>query len=494
MRILISIFAIVLLVAPVANAGEVAHDVLALESLLDDLDGDRLFKQAKVGLRVVNVRTGDAVFDRNAADGLNPASTMKVVTAATALKYLGPSYKYQTKVYVDGGIGGDGVVEGNLYVEGGGDPHFVVERMWKLVQDLRLNGIEQVNGNVVFDESFFDADYALPGWTKQRDLVRGPAYFPSLGALSLNFNTLAIVARPGKAAGKPAFVALETPAADYVELVNEVRTGAAGSRRSVGIKREVRDGRMKMTVTGSIAEDSGMRRYYRAVADPTAHFMAAWMQMMSSHGITVTGKAKRGRTSKSAELVAQHTSPPLASILMDMNKYSNNFMAEQVLRTVGAEVKGGPGTTEKGLEAVSDYLQSLGLEESDFVLVNGSGLTRQAELSAEVLTAVLVDMASDPAVGHEFHASLAIAGLDGTLLRRLTDEPGRLRGKTGTIDGVHCLAGYVGADDGEQYAFAFMVNEHGGSVSQVKRLHDRFARKMFGAETESVAGERTDEE
>jgi len=487
MRILLSTLLTLLFLVPNAFGND-------LEDLLGDLDRDRLFKQAKVGLKVVNVRTGDAVFDRNGGDGLNPASTMKVVTAATALKYLGPAYKYKTRVYIDGDVGADGVVKGNMYVKGGGDPHFVVERMWKLIQELELNGIERVSGDVIFDESFFAADYALPGWTKQRDLERGPAYFASLSALSLNFNTVALVIRPGKEATKSAVVVLETPASDYVEIVNEVKTGSAGSRRSIGIQREIVDGKMKMTVTGSIALDGGMRRYYRSVADPTAHFMAAWMEMMASQGIEVKGKARRGRTAESAERIAQHTSPPLAAILMDMNKYSNNFMAEQVLRTVGAEVKGGPGSTDKGLLVVSEYLQSLGLDDEDFTLVNGSGLTRQAKLSAQVLTAVLVDMAADTTVGHEFHTSLAIAGLDGTLIRRLTDDPGRLRGKTGTIDGVHCLAGYVGADDGEQYAFAFMVNDHGGSVSQVKRLHDRFARKMFEAVTISAVPERTEKE
>ena len=493
MRFLILLTATLLSAAHPAFAAD-TPEPLALEALLSGLDSDRLFKQAKVGLCVVNLRTGDMVFERNSEDGLNPASTMKVVTSATALKYLGPSYKYHTTIYTDGGVPSTGVVKGNLYVEGGGDPLFVVERMWKLVHDLKLAGLEQVAGDVIFDESFFDSDYALPGWTKKSDLARGPAYFASLSALSLNFNSLSLAVRPGKQAGQPAVVELETPASGYIEIVNEVTTGGAGSRRSLGVERKIVDGKLRMTMTGSIASDGEMQRVYRSVADPTAHFMAAWMDMMAAQGIDVKGEARQGRTAKSAQRVAQLTSPPLASILMDMNKYSNNFMAEQVLRTIGAEVKGGPGTTEKGLEVVAEYLASLGLDPAEFTLVNGSGLTTQGKLSAEVLTSVLVDMAADANVGNEFRTSLAIAGLDGTLVRRLTDDPGRLRGKTGTIDGVHCLAGYVGANDGDQYAFAFMVNDHGGSVSQVKRLHDRFAHKMFEAETDLDVQLRTDKE
>jgi D-alanyl-D-alanine carboxypeptidase/D-alanyl-D-alanine-endopeptidase (penicillin-binding protein 4) len=163
---------------------------------------------------------------------------------------------------------------------------------------------------------------------------------------------------------------------------------------------------------------------------------------------------------------------------MDMNKYSSNFMAEVVLRTMGAEVHG-EGTSESGLRVVRDYLKSLGIGDDEYTVLNGSGLSTISRLTASQLNAVLLDMAHDSRVGHEFMSSLSIAGRDGTLLRRLTDEPGRLRGKTGTINGIHCLTGYVEAKDGEVYAFSFLVNEVSGSIMKVKTLHDGFARKMF---------------
>jgi D-alanyl-D-alanine carboxypeptidase/D-alanyl-D-alanine-endopeptidase (penicillin-binding protein 4) len=164
---------------------------------------------------------------------------------------------------------------------------------------------------------------------------------------------------------------------------------------------------------------------------------------------------------------------------MDMNKHSNNFYAEQVMRALGGEVGGLPADTTKGLSAISTYLTGIGVDEGAFVLVNGSGLSRKGHIEPRVLTAVLRDMASDPLVGSEFRASLAIAGMDGTLWRRLSEAPGRLRGKTGTIDGVHCLAGFLDDAGGTTYAFAFLVNGFEGSSAQVKRLHDRFARQVF---------------
>ncbi len=220
------------------------------------------------------------------------------------------------------------------------------------------------------------------------------------------------------------------------------------------------------------------------MADPTGQFAAAFQYQLEDQGIAVTGRYRRGTTPYDATMLVHTPSETLGAILMDMNKFSLNFQAEQILRTVGAEVEG-EGSTEAGLRVVRRYLDSLGVGPGDVVLVNGSGLSREARLEPSVLTAVLVDMARDPQVGAEFLASLAIGGVDGTLWKRLRDEPGRLRGKTGTIDGVHCLAGYLDSYNGRRYAFAFLTNwSNSTRTSSVRDVHDEFARQMLkvGAE------------
>lgn len=450
-----------------------------LTPALAALTKNRLFGSSKVGFQVVDLGTGEEVFAHGADTALNPASTMKVVTSATALKRLGPSYRFTTDIYTDGTVDASGTLKGNLYIEGHGDPSMVVEKLWKLVGDLKLEGIERIEGSVVFDDDFHVGPAALPGWDKKEDIARGPSYFATLSALSLNFNTAALVVGPGAEVGKEARVRLETPVAQGVKVVNEVKTVPASSRRSVQMDRDVLgDGTTVFTLRGSVPLGDEHEKYYRTVADPTAQFMGAVQELMKQHGIAVTGSFRRGDTPDGADRLMQLRSSSLATILMDMNKLSNNFIAEQVLRTLGAELEG-EGSAEKGLVVVQAYLDELGIGSDDLHLVNGSGLSRQATLQPSALTAVLVDMARDPQVGQEFASSLAIAGYDGTLWSRLRDEPGRLRGKTGTIDGVHCLAGYVEDGQGGRYAFAFMVNDHGGAVRSVKDLHDRFARTMF---------------
>lgn len=452
----------------------------SLEEVLAPIVSDRTFTRSDAAIQVVNLRTGEEVFARDADRGLIPASTMKVLTAATALRTLGPSYRFKTEIWSDGRIDAAGVLRGNLYIKGGADPTLVVEKLWKLIFDLKAEGLTRIDGDVIYDEDFFGPDHHLVGWDKPEDIARGPSYYPPIGALSLNFNTAALLVGPGAEIGGPARVLLETPAGEVVVVDNQATTSGRGSRARIGIEREVEGGTTTFTVTGSTPSGNGVDRIYRTIDDPAAHFRGAFEEMLAVHGVAVSGSHHMGSTpADGANKLLTLRSPPLAAVLMDMNKLSNNFIAETVLRTVGAETYGSPGTTESGVQAVHDYLVSLGIPEEEFTLVNGSGLSRSTRIAPSHLTAVLVDMAADRRVGAEFQSSLAIAGQDGTLWRRLRDEPGRLRGKTGTIDGIHCLAGYVEAADGERYAFAFLVNDVSGGIWQVRELHDRFAREMF---------------
>lgn len=458
----------------------------ALVEEFASLAKDRLFRNRAAAVHLVNVRTGEVAYANNADVGLVPASTAKVVTAAAALHHLGPSYRFTTDLSTDGELDGSGVLQGNLYIQGHGDPTFVVEKLWKLVYDLKLEGVERIDGDVVYDESFFGTDHELPGWDKPEDIARGPSYFPKLSALSLDFNTVSLIVGPGPEVGGPASAVLETPVGSLVEIDNQVTTGPKGSWRRVVVEREVEGTTMKLTVQGTVASDAPAARYRRTVPEPTSLFIAGFWKMLQAHGIKVDGRHRRGETPSSAELMVQHRSSTLGAILMDMNKYSNNLVAEQVLRAMGAEVHGLPGTTEKGLEAVNDYLATLGIEASSYTLLNGSGLSRQSRLKPAHLTAVLVAMAQNWQVGSEFASSLAIAGRDGTLWRRLREEPGRLRGKTGTLDGVHCLTGYLTDAIGERYAFAFLVNGLERGPYPAKRLHDRFARRAFDVGSDGV--------
>jgi D-alanyl-D-alanine carboxypeptidase/D-alanyl-D-alanine-endopeptidase (penicillin-binding protein 4) len=474
--------ALLLCLAPPARAEEPAPQ--PLDEILGPVGADRLFREAKVAVQVVDLTTGEEVWSRDPDLALNPASTTKILTAATALKRLGPAHTFRTIVYADDRPDAKGTIQ-RLYVEGRGDPTLVVEKLWKIAHDLELAGVRTVKGGIVLDESYFGPDHLLPGWGKQRDIERGPSYYPALSALSLNFNNIALTVRPGEV-GKPAVVGADTATGPYITVENEVTTGRAGSRRRLSIDRVVKpDGTMVFTLKGSVPANDSLRRYYRTVDDPTRYLGHALRELLVERGITVDGPIVVGEVPPSAEYLLELQSPPLTSILMDMNKFSSNFMAEQVLRTIGAEVHG-EGTAAGGLKEVGAYLASVGVKDG-YTLFNGSGLAREGALAPSALTAVLLDMAADSRVGNEFRSSLAIAGVDGTLRRRLRDNAGRLRGKTGTLDGVHGLAGYVESADGRLYAFAFLANGFRGGSVTVKRVHDDFAERMFELSTDASA-------
>ncbi len=460
------------------SSGSEPHDIL--QQLLEPILNDQAMKGCDSALHVVDVASGDEVFAWNASTALLPASTMKVITSGAALRNLGPAFRFSTEVLYDGKLGDDGVLHGNLYVRGGGDPTLVIEKLWKLVLDTKLEGVREVKGNVYFDDSHFDNDSGIPGWNKKVDVENGPSYFPPLGALSLNFNTVAIVVGPGSGVGVPARVELETESA-VLHVRNDAVTVSSGAGRWIKLEREVVGSEVTYRISGAIPLSSESRRYYRTVADSTAYFTGAFAALCKELGIRVRGHFLSGGIPETARSLVTLSSPPLAAILMDMNKFSNNFMSEQILKALGAQVVGEPGTTEKGIQVVRKYLADLGIPEDQYQLVNGSGLSREARVRTEHLTAVLLDMYHDLRVGAEFRSSLSIGGTDGTLRSRFRgdDEPGRLRGKTGSLNGVHCLAGYVEAADHRVYAFAFMVNDIVGPLSRIKKIQDRFARTMF---------------
>jgi D-alanyl-D-alanine carboxypeptidase/D-alanyl-D-alanine-endopeptidase (penicillin-binding protein 4) len=465
------------LVGPMANS--------PLASALAPLTEDPIFSSAAVSLQVVNVRTGEEVYSWGEDKALVPASTMKLLTTATALRTLGPDYHFPTWILRDGDIDAAGVLAGSLYVKGQGDPTMVMERMWRLAQDLKLRGLHEVKGDVVFDDTYFSGSTNIPGWDKDEDLESGPTYFATLGALSVNFNVATIAVRPGAAVGQPAVAEFDCPTPTVV-LENKLSTGSSRSRRWVKLERKLDEETGKIatfTLTGNIPLESEPDLYYRTLPDPLGNYIGAMQAVFKQQGIKVKGAFRPGVAAPDAKLLYRADSVSLAEIVATTSKHSNNFMAEQMLRSVGAERRGLPGTTEKGISVVEDYLTSLGIPADQYHLVNGSGLSRDVLVRPSAINAVLLDMYRSPEFGPEYVASLSVGGRDGTLWSRFREDgmAGRVRGKTGTLTGVHCLSGYVHAADDEIYAFTFMVNEIDGALSRARKAHDRLVLTVAGA-------------
>lgn len=431
-----------------------------LEPILGPFRDHPLVEKSTLAVQVVNLETGDEVFTLNGDTALVPASVTKVLTAAAALRTLGPSYRFKTEFLHVDDINEDGVLEGDLYIRGTGDPSLVVEKLWKMLQDLQIEGVVEIDGDIIFDDSWFDREHLIAGWRKPVDLASGPAYFAPISALSLNYNTVSIVVAPAFKAGEPARVQLETPA-EVIVIESTIETVRAGKRSWIQIEREVdpKTHVVTFTMEGAIPVGSDTERHYRSVGNPIAWTMSATDALLKQTGIKLNGRFKLDETPDEAEVLVSHYSPPLHELLNHTNKYSSNIMAEHILKAMGAELKGDPGTTENGVEVVREYLDELGIPRSEYTLVNGSGLTRDARLAPSHVNAVMLDMYHHPQVAPEFMASLAVGGVDGTLRRRFDEAPGAVRGKTGSLNSVYCLTSYVRAGNGESYALTFFANE-----------------------------------
>lgn len=452
--------------------GEPADPVAAR---LEPLFADRVVQRATVGVHLVDVATGEVRFAHHADRALLPASTAKVITAAAALDALGPSHTFTTDVLIDGERRGD-VLEGDLVLRMGGDPTMVADRLWRILRDVRVDGVATVTGDLVVDTAYFADEPLIPGWDEPRDLERGPSYFPAIGAANLEFGAAVVVVRPAEEAGQPATLGFETPSPGYLVVDGEVTTGPAGSRVRLDLERQVAPGRLTFTVSGTVPAGGDASRVRRAVADPTAFTIGAIRHLLRTVGPRIEGDVVAGVAPTDAERLRRVYSPPLASILMDTNKYSSNYMAETVLRAVGAEIHG-EGSTAAGLRVVHDHLARLGLPEDAAHLANGSGLSRETRVTPEALTTVLRAAALDDRIAPELVASLAIGGRDGTLLGRLGELDGHARGKTGTLGGVHALAGFLQTEADEQLAYAIVFNDVRGGLYPVKTWMDDLLRE-----------------
>ena len=416
-------------------------------------------KGLDTGFLIQSLDKRDTLYERAADKLLVPASVAKLFTTYTALKRLRPTSTFKTQVYVNGNIK-DGLLVGDLYLKGGGDPSLVSERLWMLVNDLVRSGIKTINGNITADSSFFDGE-SKPG-TRPKYL-KDQAYNAPIGALSFNFNTTTIYVSPGDAVGASPTVYTD-PENSYIDIANQATTGKGGSANSLQVSRtDFVKGDIGDTILlrGSIPLGSSELRFYRNIVNPalyTAHmFKAFWEQ----RGLKFTGRIVEGSTPDSARKILEFESLPLWQVVWGMNKFSNNFVADQILKKVAAEVWGPPGSLQKGIAAIEDTLDRIGIPAKSYQIKDGSGLTRETKVTARQIMKVLTALYNDFAIAPEALSSLGVAGEDGTLKKRLpsnTDER-IIRAKTGSLDGVNSLAGFTTTRDGERVAFAFLLND-----------------------------------
>ncbi len=393
---------------------------------------------------------------------LNPASTIKIITTAAALHRLGPSYRFKTDFYVDGRLT-HGVLKGNLYIKGYGDPSMVSEQLWRAAMDLHDRGLHEIEGDVVGDDSFVER-------TKMhRDFSRDIASNSSGGALSLNYNHIQVWVHPTEV-GKSTRVAIDPPVDEFIRLRNRSRT-TAGAAKNLFIQLKEKKNYLELVIDGELGRLAAGVQAYRPVAYPSRYYLAAFKQLFMQTGGKIGGRLKRARVPATAELFYEKESEAyLSQILILLNKYSNNFIADQLVMTLGGlsskdrTTESDKGVYQRGMDYLNNFLKQIGIQRRGALIVSGSGLSRQNRLSAQQLTDALLWSIRNPSVQPELVASLSIFGNDGTT----KDRPGAsqlgalIRAKTGSLDGVLALSGImVPHKTTTPLVFTILINQAG---------------------------------
>ena len=403
-----------------------------------------------VGVVVQGVDSATPLIRHNAVQPMNPASAMKLVTTYAALELLGPAYTWKTEALADS-VPINGQLNGNLYLRGSGDPRLALEHFWQLLRQLRTRGVERINGDLILDRSAFALPPHDPAEFDNEPLR---PYNAGPDALLVNLDSLRLTLSPNSDR-KTVDVIAETPD-DELRIDNRITLtqDACGDWRE-RIKPSVVGEAIE--ITGSFSTQCGEKPLnlspWPADRQVERLFRALWREL----GGTLAGTVREGQTPPSAIGIATQESPALAEIVRDINKYSNNVMARQVFLTLAAER---PATPDGARQRIKGWLAEKGMPMPEAVLDNGSGLSRSERISTESLSRLLLAAWKSP-VMPELMSSLPLAGVDGTLKKRLGNgaAAGRAHLKTGYLENVRAIAGYVLDRNDQRWVVVFLIND-----------------------------------
>lgn len=390
-----------------------------------------------------------------ATQALNPASTMKLVTSYAALALLGPSYRWKTDIFTDGVLR-EGALNGNLFIKGYGDPSMMADDFNHLLRKLYNTGLHEINGDLAIDNSYF-ASVSPNAGSFDNEPLR--AYNATPNAFVVNAKNTSFRFDADASAIN---ISIE-PFMAEVKVVNQLKVNAGdcnGWRNNFTYNVVTQNSGVTVTFGGSYPANCEKKYVELLVIEENAYHLALFKSLWKSLGGTFNGRLRLQTVPINAQKAMRYESEALAQILPNLNKWSNNLMARQLLLTIAAEKLGAPATEPNGALAVNNWLESLGLNFSELVIENGSGLSRIERISATHMGEMLVN-AYYSSVMPELISSLPISAIDGTMKKRLNSSllSGQAHLKTGSLTGAYTLAGYVLAQSGERYVVVFMAND-----------------------------------
>jgi PBP4 family serine-type D-alanyl-D-alanine carboxypeptidase len=431
----------------------------------------KLGPYALAAVRVVSPARGQVLYERNADLSMNPASNMKLFTSAAAMAKLGPDYRFTTRVLAERTPDEKGVLNGDLILQGGGDPVLETPHLEKLADALKAQGLRRVTGSLRADDYRFDAERLGIAWNSDDE----PYYYSAqISALGLNRNVIQVDVAPGKSVGDPVTIKLK-PVDGYVAVECRATTGADGSKASIQVSRK--RAQNVVLIAGTLPLGG------RAVIDeevtmeePELYAAHVFRTLLADRGIRLDGEIQRQPSPADAVELATNESIPLSQILSLLNKPSDNLIAEMLLKEIGYACKKS-GDAGVGSEVVEGWLKEIGLDTGGVRINDGSGLSRMDLVTSRAVSDLLLWVDRQP-WREAYVRSLPLAGVDGTLRSRLKGTPAEknLSAKTGSLAHVTALGGYITSRGGESLVFSVLINNFPGSVARgAKPVEDKIA-------------------
>lgn len=445
----------------------------SLPTQIDDLIHD--FDPAiNIGIAVVDLKTDKIIYHRNDKRLYTPASTLKLLTALSGLLYLGPDFHYETTISTAMKHIRKGVIKGDVYITFSGDPTLEQQDIDRMTESLKRLGVNTIRGNVYFDRSALGEKPYGPGWMWDELNL---CYAAPVDAMTVNHNCFKTQLTPGRHLTSPAQLT-DYPNQNLLPIANKVSTAAAGTSCELNLSANDNN---QFTLTGCLHKKAKPTTLDIAVKNPGNLSLALFKQAFKDNHIKVKGKLSFKKSPEHLRLLVKHRSDALRDLVIRMLKHSDNLIAETLFKTLGGAFISTPGTWSKGSKAVTSILNDLAqIDLQNASIVDGSGISRYNLITPNQLAQVLVTAYHNFQIEPEFLAGLPIAGTDGTLRKRLleNDLHDQLRAKTGTLQGVSALAGYLESKHHQRYAFVIMSNNFVGHIKPFHQLERDIVKKV----------------
>jgi serine-type D-Ala-D-Ala carboxypeptidase/endopeptidase (penicillin-binding protein 4) len=441
-----------------------------LKSELNSIVKDEFFNQSQVAIDIYDLTEGKYLFSHNNKLLLHPASNMKLFTTAAGLIFLGPDYFFTTSLYYKGIVEGV-TLYGDLYIVGGLDPDFSTDDLDTLVQAVKSMEIRFITENLYADVSIKDSLYWGKGWMWDDNPDPGAPY---LSSVNINSNSIKVFI-DGNKTGLPGIVKL-FPKTKYAEVKNLSKSVPSTVPGRLKITRDWINNKNTIIIEGTVRSgeiiDSSTHTGRLNLIEPEKYFLTLFKEHLEKEKIYAYGELERKQLPNGSIYLAS-INRPLAAVLPNLNKESDNLSAEMLLYALALKDSGAPAVARNGIGAIYNLIDSIGLNPNDYFIADGSGISRYNLVSAELLTGLLKYMYHSPEF-FIYYNSLSVAGVDGTLKNRMknTIAEGNVHAKTGTLAGVSALSGYVTAKNGNIIAFSILMQNFVDKTSVARSFQD----------------------